>query len=601
MAIIRGTGRADVLYDTPEADTIYGLSGDDIIHAGDGDLIDGGKGFDQLFLGAKTGNTVQVARVESITGGGGIDSVFATAAVSGAHIDLGSGADLFSFGDFTGSAILDSVATILGGNGRQTATLAGRITGGVIDLGAGDDTLDFGDFDGTASVQEVETILGGAGKQRVAAGGDFDGSIDLGADRGDRVDFGDFDATAVIRNVETVLGGPLGIQHVTFGERVTGTLVDLGGDAGAFPDTSDTVFLGDFASSIKLRDTAFVFGGSGGQTVTMLAPYGNAGFSHGPFIDLGAGHDTVNLGGFDGSSALIENVEKIVAGAGSQFANVTGVHHGFVDLGAGSDRLNIEDLSGVTDLRVRNVESITSFDFEEHGGRGVFPVDAKVTLAGPTLPDPVHVNLGGGGIDTLDLRQYHGAVDVADGGIENIIGGGDDNLLDLGSLLGALPPDAAGYGDFYSAAPRVDGGGGFDTVAFTTPTTDPLALTVSNVERVTGGPTADHLIVKSAPQGIDIDLGGGADLITFNPRSAAAGASIAGFRHGSDKLDLSPYHLVLLPENSSLDGSAAQATTHYDAAHNVTEVLINLGLGHSGADEVIEVSGAHLTTGDFVL
>ena len=121
------------------------------------------------------------------------------------------------------------------------------------------------------------------------------------------------------------------------------------------------------------------------------------------------------------------------------------------------------------------------------------------------------------------------------------------------------------------------------------------------------GATDDHIIVHHAPQGIHIDgfANDGSDTYTFIPGSAVATGDqtdfIANFQRGADKLDLSLYGLTLLPEGSPLDGCAPQATIHFDAAQNISEVLINLGDGQGGIEEQINVAGVHLDLTDFIV
>jgi hypothetical protein len=181
--------------------------------------------------------------------------------------------------------------------------------------------------------------------------------------------------------------------------------------------------------------------------------------------------------------------------------NIIGTSLGFVDLGSGQDNLNIGNGistdDSVSQLILQNVESITTRDIEERGGR-IQDADQTIALAGPVLPAPVQVDPGGG-IDKLDLTAYAGAVDVKDGMVEIIVGGGNDNVFDMGSVAGLT--DLQRFTPFYDTDPRVDGGGGFDTVSLQTPTENALSPIVANVECVTGGSTADHLVILSAPHG----------------------------------------------------------------------------------------------------
>jgi hypothetical protein len=212
-----------------------------------------------------------------------------------------------------------------------------------------------------------------------------------------------------------------------------------------------------------------------------------------------------------------------------------------------------------------------------------------------------------GGKDELDLTNYFGAVDVSggtfgalNGGVETILCGANDNFIDLGTVISAPHDGINAYQ--YDTDPFVDGGGGFDTVVFKTDAEAPLNVLVSSVERVTGGASADHIDVWSAPDGISVNLRGGADIFTFELNSSTAkNSNVQNFQHGLDKIDLSPYHLTLLGDDLTLNGHSAQATIHYDGANNVSRILINDGLNHVGVDEQINVFGAHLNSTDFIV
>jgi hypothetical protein len=301
----------------------------------------------------------------------------------------------------------------------------------------------------------------------------------------------------------------------------------------------------------------------------------------------------VDFGNFD-AIATVSNVETILGGPGNNNQTVgdegdgnqditlgTAVHGAFVDLDAGNDALHVGSFA--SDLTIDNIEDVDA-------GSGSQTVTWLGGISGPHPGDAPHIDLGAG-IDTL---IFPGGGRVTH--VENFIGTDNDNFF-------SQSPSAA-----YDADPHFDGKGGDDTLVFGTPTGQPdLIFTIDNIETVSLEATDDHIVVNTAPQGIRISGSAidGADTFKFIPGSAVATGEqtdlVANFQRGADKVDLSAYHLTLLPEDSPLDGAAPEATVHFDAAQNVTEILINLGDGQAGAAEQIDVAGAHLDATDFIL
>ena len=73
--VINGTNGNDTITGTVNGDRINGLDGNDTINGSTGaDFIDGGNGNDTLILG-NSGNILNVAGVETLTGGTGNDSI----------------------------------------------------------------------------------------------------------------------------------------------------------------------------------------------------------------------------------------------------------------------------------------------------------------------------------------------------------------------------------------------------------------------------------------------------------------------------------------------------------------------------------------------
>ena len=79
--------------------------------------------------------------MESILGGSGADTVTLGAALSGASIDLASGADVLTLASGTNNLTLSNVESVTGNTGNDTITLGAAVTGGTFNLGNGQDSL----------------------------------------------------------------------------------------------------------------------------------------------------------------------------------------------------------------------------------------------------------------------------------------------------------------------------------------------------------------------------------------------------------------------------------------------------------------------------
>jgi Ca2+-binding RTX toxin-like protein len=154
-----------------------GTAGNDILTlpaAVNGATVDLGAGADRLVLSSAGPNTLSVANVERITGGSAADTVTLTTQAKSAIVDLGGGADrlvLSSTGNNT--VTVSNVETITGGAMIDAVTFATAVTGGVVDLGGGMDRVKLSSAGpNSITVSNVETVTGGLQADRitVAAG-----------------------------------------------------------------------------------------------------------------------------------------------------------------------------------------------------------------------------------------------------------------------------------------------------------------------------------------------------------------------------------------------------------------------------------------------
>ena len=121
--------------------------------------------------------------VETITGGTGGDTITLGAAAQNASIDLMSGNDTLTFGNFTNTATVANVGTVIGGTGADTITLTGALTNSMsVDLAGGSDKLTLAAAGGnTGTVKNVDTLIGGTGNDTITFGtAVINGSVDLG-------------------------------------------------------------------------------------------------------------------------------------------------------------------------------------------------------------------------------------------------------------------------------------------------------------------------------------------------------------------------------------------------------------------------------------
>ncbi|NBX20631.1 MAG: hypothetical protein EBR58_04295, partial [Betaproteobacteria bacterium] len=144
-------------------DTIMGGTGADTITISSqltdvsNTLIDLGSGTDSLTLG-NFANTGTIANIESVTGNSGVDQVTLSTTLTAGQINLGAGtADKVTLANGTNSLTATGVETINGGTGADTLTLGDASTAGQIDLGAGADVLNLGNFANTLTVKNTES------------------------------------------------------------------------------------------------------------------------------------------------------------------------------------------------------------------------------------------------------------------------------------------------------------------------------------------------------------------------------------------------------------------------------------------------------------
>jgi Ca2+-binding RTX toxin-like protein len=274
------------LADAPDANTVVGNDGDNIISVSSGvDVITAGNGTDRLI----------------------IDYSAATASITGTTVDVTDGGTHAV--TFTGVEDF----TISTGSGNDTITVADGSN--VLNTGAGDDTITTGNgpniIDGGAN---NDTITAGAGANTINGGSGNDTII--AGDGGNTVDGGDGDDGISTGIGDDVVTAGLGNDTVITSAGADVITVNGGIDTVDAGSESDRLIV-DFSSSA----TAVIGGVTGGA--------------------LAGGYDGVFADGAGTSSVVFLGTENFTVTTGSNNDFIaTGDGDDVLDGGAGSDQLN---------------------------------------------------------------------------------------------------------------------------------------------------------------------------------------------------------------------------------------------------------------------
>lgn len=531
IAVIQGTGNADLLegnrfddtiWGAAGHDTIEGLAGNDILHGEDGDdYLYGGDGDDSILGGAGSDLISGGFGLDTLDGGAGTDTITYSYSAGDFDINLTSGnASNESISNFenvigsegantiTGSADANKLEglggndtlkgeggndTLLGGDGNDL--IAGGFGIDIQDGGAGIDTIDFTHSSGHAS---INLVTGEA---------DFNGTIET---------FSNFE------NIKGTLGNNLitgdGNDNYLFGSNGHDTL--LGADG------NDRLYGGNGNDSIV--------GGDGNDLLN--------GYLGNDIFNGGVGNDT--LQGDGGNDTLLggDGNDFIAGGSGIDVQD-GGAGVDTIDFKHSSSNATISLVTGEADFS-GTIETFSNFENVEgtlgdnlitgdSGDNYLFGSDGNDTL------------LGGDGNDSL----YGG------NGADSIVGGNGDDIL---------------HG--FSGDDTLDGGAGFDTADFSytdlgatiTLATDTVTFSegssesILNIEAVIGTTGNDAIIGDGSANKLDgsdgIDtinggagddtLVGGAGNDSFKFENGWGNDLITDFDAGSEMLDMSATSLI---------------------------------------------------------
>jgi Ca2+-binding RTX toxin-like protein len=246
-----------------------------------GATVDLGAGTDRLVLSSAGPNSLAVANVERITGGGAADSVTLATAAKGALVDLGAGADRLQLATGVANSLsVGNVEAILGGSATDAITFTTTIIGGTIDLGGGVDRVKLSSLGANSvTVASVESVTGGSMADRIA--------VSAGAATLDGM--GGNDTLIGGAGADRLTGGT-GVDVMTGGGGADRFVFRTGHSPVSTPDritdfqagVDDLVFLGMLRGSFEWRGaSAFTAGGhsearmASGTTLLLVDADGN--------------------------------------------------------------------------------------------------------------------------------------------------------------------------------------------------------------------------------------------------------------------------------------------------------------------------------------
>lgn len=619
-----GNPGADLYAGTANADTVYGLNGDDQLHGGgERDLLYGNNGADKLWGDDDNDTLYGGLGDDQLEGGAGGDRIYG----GGGSDTLHGGDDsdsLYASGVFPGDAD-DANATnfIFGDNGNDI------IYGGLHDHlygGEGGDLISGGGW-----------LYGEAGNDQLAAGA----SAVLDGGTGDDV------LTGGAGNDE--LYGQAGKDSLAGGAAADILHIDLG-DAAANGQSGDDLLMIEGLRPGETRYLTTVFGEGDNDTFQILGDLGATVLQ----LDGGDGRDVLKLSAAAGAVQVdLRSVNAQQTGMGnlalSRIETVIGGDHGSALTGDSGDN---SLFGGAGDDVLAGGGGDDTLD----GGGGIDWVSYSLAEAGVTVDLSLTVAQDtGDGRDTLIAIEYIGGSAFSDvlvgnsisngmlggdgqdwlrggGGADTLVGGNGDD-----SLWGEAGDD---HFDGGLGNDTIDGGAGSDTADYTSATSR-VEVDLSIIEdQLTRGAGVDTLIsienligsnfddvltgsvggnILRGGDGADVIRGGGgadalfggagADLFVFGPGDSLpqALALIHDFAAG-DRIDLSA-----IDANAALADDQAFALTGQTGHAGDLSVTYNAGTGRTYVSLYLDNSGAigaqisllgdyhTLTAADFIL
>ncbi|WP_223634125.1 Hint domain-containing protein [Rhodobacter sp. TJ_12] len=575
---ITTAGGNDTINAGAGSDTIYGGAGNDSIEYGTGgDEVHGGDGND--YIDDYAGSTGYVWN-DTIYGDAGNDTIYS--GYGNDYVDGGADNDTI-FGE-------DGNDTLLGGTGNDW-----------IEGGNGNDSIEGG--------AGTDVILAGAGSDTVRGG---DGADSIAGNTGDDILYGDADADRFYFEAnwghDTVFGG----TTTTAGGVDEDTLdfsyfSGVGGISVIFTDWEDG-HADQGANSVQFDNIEAIYGSSLGDTI-------NAGADgSGLTLDGAAGNDSI----IGGSS------HDLIRGGTGDDTIYSGMGQDTVYGGDGNDY--IDDLSGVQTATWANYVDAGSGNDTVYTGGGsdtIYGGDGDDRLYGEAGDDLIY---GDAGNDTIDGGAGNDTIDAGDGddsvwansGDDLITGGaGNDTLhgaagsdtLSGGTGLNELHGDddadtfLLGFGDGATSIYGGEGGTDSDTIILSgagatvtwtgwetgtiTYDGDPAVHYFWEIEQVIGTDFADSFDASTALDGVDIDAGGGSDVIIGSDYgdsiSTGSGADTVTGGDGNDTI-------LTVSGNDVVDGGLGDDSIHGGSGNTTLS-------GGDGNDTIIGGTGSNDISG----
>ena len=543
---LAGGDGQDTLNGGAGEDTLHGDAGNDQINAGsdntttimwtvgDGsDTIDGGTGFDTLSIDGTSGNDVIDISQDGF-GSGNVIIVSGDDTVTASNVDeiviaTGTGDDLVTIGDLSGTAVLNSTISFSGGFGDDTLDASEATQRIYADGGDNNDTLE----GGSAS----DTLLGGSGNDSLVGG---HGSDQLVGGTGD--DTFSWDAERTVGTVtasdgnNSVDGGDGNDMLVLHGTGGNDTF-DLDGTGTSHVDPN-----GDRIDFSNLETISIV--GSAGNDIVEIAGSLDGSSLTDVIVSGGSGNDYVNLSGADanlrldatgdsGNDQLYGGAANDTLSGGSDNDLLSGGGGAdTVDGGSGDDRILWNQGDGADTIdggtgndRLETTGNGTISATQDGSGHILVSIGAEtatvsnvevLAISGQSGDDAIDASMAG----TRVTLSGQAGNDILTGGVGNdVLNGGDgDDVLTGGAGYDRIFGDDGNDTVIWNVgdgSDTADGGADTDTLSLVgTSGSDTIDISQDgngNIVVVSG----DDTLTASHFEEIVISGGGGDDHVTI--------------------------------------------------------------------------------------
>ena len=330
----------------------------------------------------------------------------------GGSVNLGSGVDTLTLGNFANTGTISNVKTLIGGHRRRTRLLWAVAASTAASISERRRYADLGNSGTTATVANVRPSPGVARRQHHAGQRAHHRHVGRSRPRCEHAYTGQRHRHGTVKNVGTLIGGT-GTDTITFGTVASNASINLG--AG-----NDTLTFGNFTNTATVGNTnTIITGGTGSDTIT-----------------LATASDQQHVGRSRRRREQVDPRQRRQHRHRQRHQHADrrhrrGYHHigtaitnGTVDLGAGTDTLTLAN--GTNSATVANTETII-------GGTGA--TASRWRARSPTPPSTLAP-----AIDTLTFGSCTNSATVAN--TETIMGGtGNDTITLAGALTTGMSVD----------------------------------------------------------------------------------------------------------------------------------------------------------------